>query len=528
MKKPTPYQLTLESLEERVFFDANPAAAIVEPTDGGLEEATPDGASMQAESNAAAAAQKEKPAESEIDQDQFTQKDEQSSGDILEDQPVAVGLLSGDGVAGEQNGGVTEGETKEDSQAGAIEDVIPVDPMIGEDFTFNVTFNNTASGTVYGPYIDLIFDGGLDGDEEIGSDGFADDGLSFQGATYLGAEIQYVSQFVDSTGSVTHAYATDDDGAALVIGSLTPGDEFVSLLMPFGSFTVDQTPADIVVTAHMSEKADINDPLEVDVITGAMYGLDALDNPVDDPPIRGLETSKQSFMPEVLAFNTDIRVPGVIPDCQEQHNPDYPDERNIESNHQEIPTGPNFPFEYITTIDIADGQEVGGQTVEGRTGILYTQHVPDNVHYLGISSVVDSIGADIAYTVVSQPVGAAGGELVLQLDSTVTGTAEIDDIVITYEAYIPEQTGNGVPIIDPNTADDAHIINDGEIEFAWTPIDPNDPDVVAIVDAEADADGNFSDAPKVDDISHAKAITIQKSHNITTDTGYPGYTLGIP
>ncbi len=46
MKKNTPYQLILESLEERVFFDANPAAAIVEPTDGGVEDVTPDGAQM--------------------------------------------------------------------------------------------------------------------------------------------------------------------------------------------------------------------------------------------------------------------------------------------------------------------------------------------------------------------------------------------------------------------------------------------------------------------------------------------------
>ncbi len=145
--------------------------------------------------------------------------------------------------------------------------------MIGEDFTFTVTFDNQSTSTVYGPYIDLVLDRGLEGTEP--TDGSWDDGISFVGAQYLGQDVQSFAQLVDSTGSVTHHWATDAAGDPLKITGLKPGDQFVTLLLPFGSFTPDQTPADIVVTAHMSDNADVGTALNVDVISGAMYGRTA-------------------------------------------------------------------------------------------------------------------------------------------------------------------------------------------------------------------------------------------------------------
>ncbi|PIE59037.1 MAG: hypothetical protein CSA33_00250 [Desulfobulbus propionicus] len=549
MKKSTSHQLILESLEERVFFDANPVI-ILEPADGGLEPASPDGAALQAESDAAAGAEEpaagaeESAAGAEAGQADGEEKTEggaAGSGEVsasddalaeveggqqkVPDTPVEEPSSDeGNTVAAEQSSDDTLGTESPAAEEGAT---VPVDPFVGEDFTFTVSFDNTTGNpTVYGPYIDLVLDGGLDGTEA------SNDGISFVGATYLGAEVQHgTPQTVDATGSIIHPYAKDAAGDPLVVTGLTEGDVFVSLLMPFGSFAGGQPPAEVEVTAHMSENADVGTPLDVDVITGAMYGTDPLDNPTVDNPLRGpgdgLQASTQSFLPEVIAFNTDINVASVDSDCQEQHGP-YSDSRNVENNHQEIPTGPNFPAQYITTIDIADTQEVGGQEDDGRTGMVYTQHVSTSVFYLGNVSVVDSSGNALAYTILNQPVGSAGGDLVLQLHDAVTGTGANDDVVITYDFYVPENTGDAVPtpILDPVNADDEHIINDGEITYLWDPTDSNDDQVIATVDAEVDKDGVFSNAPDIDDISHAEAITIQKDHELVTDIGSSGYTPG--
>ncbi len=228
--------------------------------------------------------------------------------------------------------------------------------------------------------------------------------------------------------------------------------------------------------------------------------------------------SKQNikFLPEVIAFNTDIRVANVRSDCQQQHDP--PDDtRNIEVNHQEIPTGPNFPGEYISTIDIAAGQTVGGPT---GGGFIYTQHIPDNISYTGNISVKDSSGSDLAYTVSQQPTGSSGGDLVLTLNNPTVGTAASNDVVITYGFYVPETSGSGSAVINANTGDDTHVINNGEIAYTWTPIDSaHDATVTGTVNAEVDEDGNFSDNANVDDISHAQSIAIQKDHTFATDTG---------
>ncbi len=409
------------------------------------------------------------------------------------------------------------------ANAGGASTLIPIDPMIGEDFTFSVTFDNPGTidrnsdgvpDTVYGPYIDMVFDGGLDAGIGSGAE-ISNDGITFVNANYLGSTVQSHVQTVGATGSVTHHWATDTSGAPLVVSGLTPGDQFVTLLMPFGSFTPGQTPAEVVVNAHMSINADVNVPLDVDIITGAMFGTDSLNNPGTDNPLRSIDQRTLHFLPEVIAFNTDIRVANVRSDCQEQHGtPD--DTRSTESNHQEIPTGPNFPGVYVSTIDIAAGQTVGGPT----TGIIYTQHIPNTVLYTGVLSVEVNGTATTAFTIVQEPTGANGGDLVLRLNNPVTGTSDADDIIIEYGFYVPETSGAGGNVLNPVTGDDGHLINDGEVTYRWTPIDStHDAPVTATIDAEVDADGNFSDNPNVDDISHLQSIAIQKSHTFATDTG---------
>lgn len=126
MKKHTPYQLILESLEERVFFDANPAAAIIEPTDGGGEEVTPDGAQMQADSESAVAAQET--TVNQVDGGDEQPTDDSSSADqsdILESEPQEAGelLLDNEPASeeGDQDNSTTEMETADPDEGILVE-----------------------------------------------------------------------------------------------------------------------------------------------------------------------------------------------------------------------------------------------------------------------------------------------------------------------------------------------------------------------------------------------------------------------
>ena len=407
-----------------------------------------------------------------------------------------------------------------------------VDPMIGEDFTFTVTFDNTTGSTIYGPYIDMLLDGGQDGADA------AVDGITFDHATYLGADVESTVINITTDGQIIeHPWATDNSGAPLELSGISgqtfhAGDQFVSLRMPFGSFTTDQPSADVVVTAHMSENADVGVDLGVHTTTGAMFGHDALDNPTGDHPLRDIATHQTTYKPEVVTYNADIQVPQVAGDCQQQHDPAHDDTRQwaddagrtFEVNHQEIPTGPNFPASYVARIDIADGQTVDG-------GLTLTEHLPDNIYYLGDATVSVTAGGvaltqGTDYSVTSPGSGVhSGQDLVVSLNNTVTGGAGHGDVVVRYDFYVPDQTAAGSPVIDPATGDVAHVVNNGEVDYGWNPHDPHDSHVADTINAEVNADGHFSSNPDVDDISHAQSIAIQKAHTLQ-DTGAAGPTPG--
>ncbi len=412
-----------------------------------------------------------------------------------------------------------------------------IDPMIGEDFTFTVDFNNTTGSDVYGPYIDLLLDGGQDG-----NDAATDDGITFVSADYLGTNV--TSTVINITqnevdNGITHPWATDTTGAALIVHDINGqafhvGDQFVSLRMPFGSFTPAQPAADVTITAHMGTNADVDVDLGVHTTTGAMYGHDALNNPATDNPLRDISTTSTSYKPEVITYHKDIIVPDVAGDCQQQHAGTddtryFADDGSqvFEQNHQEIPTGPNYPATYVATIDIADGQTV--------TGLQLTEQLPDNIYYLGDNTLSVTVGGTLLtqgtdYTVTSPGQGVHGNDTIrIQLTGSVQGGSGNQDVVIRYDFYVPEQDAAGTSIINPATGDDTHITNNGEVGYSWDPAtnnqgDPNDTPITnATINAEVNADGHFSSNPNVDDISHAQSLSIQKDHTLIDNaTGIAG------
>ena len=554
--------LLLEQLEERIFLDANPMAAVVDPVDpvehlidpviepvsaittssGQQEVSTAEEPHekidpgeqtetvVAVEYQPAAAANEPQENNGQETAHSGTGEDvqrEETPGEVDENNGVVVETTISTTVSGENH--IQEQTGSQDPAVNDMVDQNSIDPMIGEDFTFTVSFDNTTGEDVFGPYIDILLDGGQDG-----NDALTDDGISFQSAAYSTATVESsvvtVTQ-ADVTNGITHPWAKDSNGDALVIHAVNgqairAGDQFVSLRLPFGSFTVDQPAIDVTITAHMGKNADVDVDLDVNVSTGALYGKDALDNPrKPDPTLTDMETSSFSFKPEVIQYRKDIEVANVGADCQQSHDPDHDDTRQwadnsarlFERNHQEIPTGPNFPGTYVATIDVADGQTV--------TGLTLTEHLPDNIVYTGIASVeVGGVAAGYSESL-------NGNDLLVTLDNDVTGTGGTNDVVIKYNFYIPEQTSGGTAVIDPASGDLTHITNNGVVGYNWDPAtggqgDINDTAVVGgTVNPEVNAEGHFSSNPDIDDISHAQSIALQKDHSPSQADYAPGDTL---
>ena len=113
----------------------------------------------------------------------------------------------------------------------------------------------------------------------VGQDG--DDGIEYYDSSYLGAALEDDIQFFPDEGSgwgcVSHPWLRDTSGNYVdVCGNA--GDQFVSIRLPFGSFTTDQPALDVTVNAHLSIDADLTPDLLIYARGGFMYG----ETPEDD------------------------------------------------------------------------------------------------------------------------------------------------------------------------------------------------------------------------------------------------------
>ncbi|MCA9258856.1 MAG: hypothetical protein KDA61_06635, partial [Planctomycetales bacterium] len=241
----------------------------------------------------------------------------------------------------------------------------PAQVMIGEDFQITATFDNAdATDPGFGPFVDLYIP--VNGSDGVAGSGV--DGIAFSGANYLGASIATtLLTFPDDGGgfgSVVHPYAVDATGTPLtVLGAA--GDQLAVLQLPFGSFTAEQPPADIVIDMHLSNLADLGQPLNLRARAGFEFGNDALANPSVDPSLVSAGTSASGWTVAAPVEPTLIQL------------------RKIYSGPEdETATGPNFPRQYTIEIDVADGQTV--------TNLDVVDLLPNNLEAISIDSILPS------------------------------------------------------------------------------------------------------------------------------------------
>ncbi len=349
---------------------------------------------------------------------------------------------------------------------------------LGTDFQATITFDNTHPTDVgFGPYVDVILPSGIDGDDTP-LDQSDDDGITFNSATFLGLTLVSTELVFDASGEALHPYAVDNTGNPITING-TPGDTLVVIQLPFGSFTANQTPADIVLDLSLSEDADLSQLLDITVNGGFQYGNDAQDNPATDPSIIGPSQTIQ-VEPVVMDF-----------------------EKVYIGPEDETATGPNYTRFYELQVDIAEGQTVNNVVIE--------DFLPNNIIPIG-HQVITGTSASESF---SDGINAAtNGNVFTANFGSITGVAGLD-AVVRIEYYVPEFDADGSRIINATSGDDATVTNDGRAIGDFLPNDVRDLPSIAIVDDDTPTDHELE----------AASIVVQKSSSLI-DNGATGLSPG--
>ncbi|MEZ6134168.1 MAG: SdrD B-like domain-containing protein [Pirellulaceae bacterium] len=477
-----------------------------------------------------------------------------------------------------------------------------IEAQIGENIEFEVIFDNTGTEVGYGPFIDLLLPtAGIDGD----------DGIAFNGATYLGAEVNatlltfndqgggfgtvehpYLASPINETQAITISpsvtggsfrlsfggQTTNDiafdannsaiqlaleslstvavgdislsgalvdgyvliefvgpqsqtDLAAIVIddtnliggsahhitvndGSANPtrhkllgraGDQLVVLELPFGSYAPGQPEARVLVSATVSDLADVSQPLNIQARSGFRFGADPLDNADADPmhvSDLSFDVTGRSGASSMWSENVTV-TPAVMTMRNHYVGPE-----------SETVTGPSFERTYQIHVDIADGQTI--------SDLAIIDALPSNIVVTGIASVTAG-GIAVGYTdnLAALTVPGNNQELIVTLQNGVTGTASDSDVLVSFTFYVAEFDGDGNRVIPLNGEDDSTFvpdsrsINNVRAQGQWQPIDVRDSSVVAIADPAGP-----------EHVLDNKAISIQKSVAIVGNVGGVGATPG--
>lgn len=380
------------------------------------------------------------------------------------------------------------------------------DVLIGENFSFTVSFKNTGSTPGYGPFVDLVF-------PTNGADGNANqavqDGIEFISAATLGYTFSAaqntlkVQPFPAPTGGATcveHPWARQTNGELVEVCGPS-GDTLVSLRLPYGGVVPGQPIANITVNALLSNLADVDTTLNIRSRGGFLYGNDSLDNWCcgDGPIISNPSTNSGSwpgtpFTPKVFTFDKTYSGPDNVQD--------------------ETATGPNFIRQYTLMVNIATGQTI--------TDVNVTDQLPDNEQYVSLDTGATTGG----YTITSVPSTTAPGGLLTLRYGSATGTASTADLQVVFNFYIPRLDAANAAVINPVSGNTVTSENPAWMTASWVPGDGRDAEQELESDSICIPGGVCQPLHTLED----KAIAIQKSVvNLTDNNPSPGdifeYTL---
>ena len=352
----------------------------------------------------------------------------------------------------------------------------PDQVLIGETFSFSVTFDNTSAVDVgYGPYIN-VFLPQSGADDSNASE--KEDGIIYTSVDYLGNEIRTWDPTCTANSTLIHPLTS----LAVTCPSAPAGTvepftwQLLVVELPFGSFAPDQPAAAVSIDAQLSDYADLNLDLPIYAESGYRFGADAIDNPSTDPAILGLRVST-NITPSLLIL-----------------------EKIYNWREDETSTGPNFPRQYTLSVNIPENQTI--------TNLVVSDILPENMQFIQVESTAPAV-TGCTYPSTSTP----GGTLSCNFAS-VTGTDSPSDATITFSFYIPLADSTGARVISPTAG--GCVTSDNPVSAAadWDPLDPRDSNTLV--------QASENPAHILEDCSH----TIQKFHSIVDDKLPASYSPG--
>ena len=245
-----------------------------------------------------------------------------------------------------------------------------------------------------------------------------------------------------------------------------------------GSFAPAQPPACVSLSFGLGDAtvAPLGVTRNIAITPFFAFGADALDNPQSDPPIVG-SPATLGVTPSVIRLTKAIAAP-----------------------ESETATGPNYPRSFTLTLDIANAQTL--------SAIDLGDVLPDTLQYVAGSAVVTGCPGPVES--VATPGATPGGTLARRC-ATDTGTTAGDDLVLTFQAYVPQNDGVGAPVVTP-TAPSRPIANTGTVAGQYDSPDATPPGPIGATSNPATLT--------------AKLLTLRKGVAVAIDTGASGPSPG--
>ena len=392
-----------------------------------------------------------------------------------------------------------------------VSGTVPHDVLLGGTFTETVQFQNTASNAAgYGPFIDLY----------VPSD--SAENVTLTGATYLGTSVTVdkvtlstsVAGHVGTLGAL-HPLALDSSGNALFVAAPSgyqAGDSMYVLQLPFGSYTPGEPAAQIQLTFSVANTTELSSmhggqALNISAIGGFQYGADPLNNPATDPSIRGTAgtASVTGSGDGLVTASTQVSLIDVS--------------ATTDLHEGETATGPDFPFDYVITL-----QPAAVTQADPMQNVTFTFTLPDQVKYTGgtISFTEPSgVHGTATFNPKAGSVGGAGGSVTITFSSLGTDASNTPTLV-KIPVFVPQFDASGASVLgtagQPRTIDTTPIYN---YTGSWTAVTGSLDHAAGAQTIAGDSSTNSESTSFV-----AKSLAIQVTDDAPGGNLIPGQVVG--
>ena len=392
-----------------------------------------------------------------------------------------------------------------------VSSTVPHDVLLGGTFTETVQFQNTASNAAgYGPFIDLY----------VPSD--AAENVSLTSATYLGTAVTVdkvtlstsIPGHVGTLGAL-HPLALDSSGQPLFVAAPSgyqAGDSMYVLQLPFGSYTPGEPAAQIQLTFSVANTTELSSmhsgqALNISAIGGFQYGADALNNPATDPSIRGTTgtASVTNASDGLVTASTQVSLIDVS--------------AATDLHEGETATGPDFPFDYVITLQPAPVTQA-----DPMQSVTFTFTLPDQVQYTG-GTISFTEPSGVHGTATFHPkagsVSGAGGTVTVTFSSLGTDASNTPT-VIKIPVFVPQFDASGASVLgtagQPRTIDTTAIYN---YTGSWTAVTGSLDHSGGAQAVSGDSSTNLESTSFV-----AKSLAIQVTDDAPSGNIVPGQVVG--